>query len=140
MPTNVCTPVHMTGDLSFKAGAAVTGKRFVAPSADRTGGGTKGLSTDLQNAYVCSHAGAGIKAAGVAMYDTPINTMGGMYGTPGEVVPVTSGAAITAGAEVMSDANGKAIPLVPGTATNRANGLAMTSVAGTDLDVEIKLY
>jgi hypothetical protein len=88
-----------------------------------------------------AHCGAGKKAAGVNKYDVLSGKRGGCYGIPGSVVVMTSGAAITAGAEVMSDANGKAIPWT--FAASMANvpcGLAVSGVGATDTDVEIKLY
>jgi hypothetical protein len=136
MPDNVCTQIHETGDVSVRATANVTGGRFVAPSATRTGGGTLGLSTDTANIYGVAHAGAGAKAVGVAKYDIASGDEGGIHGRPGKIVPVTSGAAVTAGQEVQSDANGKAITLAAG----RPNGLALTTVGAADLPVEVKLY
>jgi hypothetical protein len=131
--TNVSTQYFETGNVSFRATANVTGKRFVAPSGDVTGG--PGLSTDMQNLYRCQHAGAGKKPAGVAKYDVTSGGTGGMHGQPGMIVPVTTGAAIVAGVEVESDANGMAITLASG----RAAGLAMSG-AGSGADCQVKLY
>ena len=136
MPDNVSTQYFETGNVSFKASAAVTGRRFVRPSANRTGGGSGGLSTVLDNVYVMALCGAGQKPAGVAKYDVPINGYGGVHGQPGMIVHVEAGAAITAGAEVESDATGRAIPLAAG----RPAGQAMTGASGAGAAAEIKLY
>lgn len=137
---NECIPYKEPGSATtFKATAGVTGKRFVAPSGNRTGGAAGGLSSDLANVLQCAHAGAGVKPLGVAKRDVANGALGGAHATPGMVVPVTAGATITAGQEVMSDASGQAIPHVPGTATNRAAGLALTGAAN-GADAEIRLY
>jgi hypothetical protein len=133
---NVSTQFHETGNVSFTADGDVVGQTFVAPSADRTGG--PGLSTDLANQFVFATCGAGKKAAGVAKYDVADGESGGVHGQPGMIVPVLAGAALTAGVEVMADATGKAIPHVPGTATNRALGLVMSGAASGAL-AQIKL-
>ena len=64
MPTNVnvCTPRHETGDVSYQASAAVTGKRFLKVTGNRTGG--IGLSTDARNVYVMGPCTAGARASG----------------------------------------------------------------------------
>lgn len=136
MPTNICYPLHETSDLTFRATAAVTGKRFVAPSGNRTGG--PGLSTDTANVYQMAHAAAGAKAFGVSKYDVASGSLGGAFGTPGKVVPVTTGAAVTAGQQVEVGATGFAIPWA-GTIATQPVGLAMTGAA-SGADVEIKLY
>lgn len=133
MPANVSTQYHETGNVSFHAAGAVVGKTFVRVSADRTGG--PGLSTDLENAWVMSTCGAGAKATGVAKYDVADQKSGGIHGQPGMIVPVTAGAAITAGQEVEVGAAGKAIPLASG----KAVGQAMSGAA-SGADCPVKLY
>jgi hypothetical protein len=132
LATNVSTQYFETGNVSFRATANVTGKRFVAPSGDVTGG--PGLSTDMQNLYRMAHPAAGARVAGVAKYDVPSGTVGGMHGQPGMIVPVTTGAAVTAGQQVQTDANGMAIPLAAGAIA----GLAMSG-AGSGADCQVKL-
>jgi hypothetical protein len=123
LATNVSTQYFETGNVSFRATANITGKRFVAPSGDVTGG--PGLSTDNQNLYRMATCGAGLKPAGVAKYDV----------SSGRIVPVTTGAAIVAGVQVQSDGAGAAITLASGVPA----GLAMSG-AGSGADCQVKLY
>lgn len=133
MPANECIPYKESGSaITFKATAAVTGKRFVAPSGNRTGG--PGLSTDLANVYQCAHAGAGAHAIGVSKYDVANGALGGAHASAGMIVPVTAGAALAAGQAVQSDANGQAIPLAAGVKL----GVCMNGAAG-GADAEIRL-
>jgi hypothetical protein len=145
LPANVCTPYHATGDVSFRAGAAITGKRFVAPSANRTGG--PALSTNLENVYVMSHAAANGAIAGVAKYDVAQDKRGSVYGTPGAIVPVTADGVIAAGEEIIVGTDGKAkkwtAPSLSGNAETLSLpvkvGIAMTGAAD-GADAQIKLY
>jgi len=130
---NVSLQYFETGDVSFRASGAVTGKTFVQPAANQTGG--PGLSTDLENLLVFKTCTAGQRPCGVAKYDVATGQGGGVHGQPGKIVPVTAGAAITAGQEVEVGAAGSAIPL----ATGRAAGLAMSGAAN-GADAMIKLY
>lgn len=134
MPINESIPVFEPADrVSGYCTAAVRGKRFVAPSADIPGG-----PTGTENVRI-AECGAGVKAVGVSCYNGAINEVIPLH-TDHSWVLMPAGAAITAGQEVMSDAQGRPIPLVPGTATNRANGLACSAQAVVDADVLIKLY
>lgn len=128
-------------DLTGQATAAVTGKRFLRVSAARNHKfnvlGTTGASDNNYKVAPCGVVGQ--PALGVAKYDQP--NIGGKVGIArGGIVPVTAGAALTAGTEVMTDALGQAIPWV--TAAGEANkklGIAMDdAVLGTD--AEILLY
>lgn len=130
MPNNECIPYFEPAHrVTARCTAAVRGKRFVAVSGDITGGpgGTENVRV--------AEAGAGVKAFGVACYDGVLNEEIPTL-NDGAIAPVTSGAAITAGQEVESDATGRAIPLAAG----RPCGLAVSSVGAADLDVAIKLY
>lgn len=139
MPSNICTPFYMTGDVSFKASAAVTGKRFVAPSGNRTGG--PGMSTDLANTYVAAHCPANGKASGVAKYDVAQGDYGPQFGTPGTILPVTADGAIAAGDLIVVGSAGKAkaATVASGVVTGGiVVGLAMTGAAdGTDAQIKL---
>lgn len=134
MPSNVEIQTGETSDVTVKASAAITGKRMVAPSGNRSGG--PALSTDLNNVYTMAHAGAGTKAFGVAKYDIASGALGGVIGTPGRRVIATAGAAIAAGAEVEVGTAGKVITLASG----KPVGLCLSAAAGDLSDCEIKLY
>src|SRR3954453_3495972 len=132
---NDCIPFKEPGSaVTGKATAAVVGKRFLAISGNRTGGGAGGLSTDLANVYQVAHAAAGARAIGVSRVDAANGSLVGIHTQPGIIVPVTAGATLTAGQEVQSDATGQAIPFAAGIQL----GVAMTG-ASAGADAEIKL-
>lgn len=134
MPANECIPLFETSDVTFQATAAVTGKRFVSPSADITSG--PGLSSTSEGSNLrMAHTTAAAKAFGVSTYDVASGAKGGAIGTPGRIVPVTAGGTITAGAEVEVGTTGQAVTL----ATGKAAGLAVTSATSGN-DVFVKLY
>lgn len=150
MPANECIPFKMPA-ISFtaKASAAITGKRFVVISGDRTGGGGPGaagstsvgagLSSDVENVYKVKLAGAGVQPVGVSGWDAALNEELKVYGmASGAILPVKAGEALVAGDEVMSNATGEAIKYVEG-AGKKAVGMAMTK-AGSAEDAEIKFY
>jgi len=133
MPANEVIPYYEVADrITARCSAAVTGKKFVKISGNRISG--PGLSAAGDGGtYQVAQTVAGDKAFGVAMWDAAINTMVPVIREG--IVPVTAGAAITAGQEVQSDANGAAIPLAAG----KALGLACTGAAN-GADAEIALY
>lgn len=131
---NDCIPYYKPGaDIPAACSAAVTGKRFLKVTGNRQSG--PGLSSTAEGSnYQVAQCVAGDKSIGVSMYDAPIN---GKVGIVREgIVPVTSGAAVTAGTEVQSDANGKAITLAAG----KPLGYAMSGVGAADTDLEVLLY
>lgn len=104
---NDCIPFKKPGaDISFKASSDVTGKRFVVPSGNRTGGGAGGLSSDLYNLYAAAHASANGPAVGVAAADVASGKVG--HAVSAGIVPVTASGSIAAGARVVVDTGGKA--------------------------------
>jgi hypothetical protein len=114
--------------------ATVRAGRCVAISADIPGGpfGTENIRI--------AEAGAGVKPVGVAITDGIINDEIPLH-TDHSVVPCVSGAAVTAGVEVMSDAQGRVIPWVSAASeANKKVGLAFNTVAGADLPIAVKLY
>lgn len=148
MPANECIPYfEPNATFTAKATGAVTGKRFVKIGATRTGGGGEGaggattvgvgLSTDLENLPVVKRTGAKDRAVGVAGWDAADKAEVKVFATGhGLRLPVTSGAAITAGEEVESDAEGRAIPFAAGVKL----GVAFVTVGGANLDTEILFY
>lgn len=101
-------------DLTCQAAAAITGRRFVVPTLPKQVASQALASDGAGGNPIVAMAGAGVKPLGVSTYDQP--TIGGkipiMRGH--KVVPVEMGAAGTVGAEVQSDATGRAIPLAAG--------------------------
>lgn len=92
---------------SAEAGAVVERRRFVKIDSDE-----KGVK-----------AGAGEAVIGASIVDA---AKGEVLEIANGIVMVEAGAAITAGSEVQSDANGKAIPLDQG----HVAGIAMTNASG----------
>lgn len=134
MPANTCYPLFETSDVTFQATAAVTGKRFVSPSADFTSG--PGLATTSEGSNLrMAHTTAAAKAFGVAAYDVANGKKGRVIGTPGRIVPVTAAGTIAAGAEVEVGAAGQAVTLAAG----KAVGIAVSGGTSGN-DVYVKLY
>jgi len=140
MPANECIPFYQPGArVTMKASAAVTGKRFVKISGNRTSGplvqAVQSNDTTEGGVYQAAQASAATDAVvGVAGWDAAINELFPVVSEG--IVPVTAGAAITAGLPVTTDANGKAIAA---TAANRVYGICMTAASGVDVDAEILL-
>jgi hypothetical protein len=138
VPNNVSTQFKETGNVSFTASGAVTGRRFVE-SADpgRTGG--PGLSEDLKNQYIFAQANAGSDAiVGVAKYDVADGESGGVHGQAGMIVEVEAGAALTPGTRVTSDAQGRAVAIAAAGDPTAAIVLGNGSAAAGDI-IEAKL-
>lgn len=139
-PTNLATPFYEDGDeLTGYCTAAVTGKRFVKIAANRQAGGPNLVGGAITDSIAGGNVSiaqcvAGDKVLGVAVYDQALGNLVPIYRAP-KVVPVTAGAAIAAGQEVQSDANGEAIPLAAG----KAAGLALDAAA-VGADAQIALY
>lgn len=110
-------------DLTAQASAAVTGKRFVAVSGNRTANGNVAVA----------HAAAAGRVFGVAAHDAAQNQL--VRVARGGVVRVTAAGAIAAFAEVQVGAGGTATALAAGVAV----GFALTAVAD-GADAEIALY
>jgi hypothetical protein len=145
---NECIPYKEPGaSVTARCSAAVKGKRLVKVSGNRTGGGGQGaagsvtvgvgLSTDLENLYKVAQCVAKDQCIGVSGWDSVINGEVKVFlKGKGIVLPITAGAAIAAGAEVESDAEGRVITLAAG----KAIGYCMTAVAAEGEDAEILLY
>jgi hypothetical protein len=110
-----CIPFKMPGaDVTGQASAAITGCRFVAISGDMQADGS----------VTVAHAGAGLRALGVAKYDAATGEKVGIYAGRGYVLPVTAGGAIAAGDAVEVGTNGQAITLAAGVAVGIAETAA----------------
>lgn len=111
-------------DITGRATAAVTGKRFLKISGNRSGG----------NIAVAPCA-AGDRSCGVAKYDAASGDIVGVARGNSRVVRVTAGAALAAGDEVQAGAGGVAIVAAAGAKL----GYALTAAAN-GADAEISLY
>jgi hypothetical protein len=140
VPSNECIPWQEDADrLPVQASAAITGKRFIKPSGARLSGplipatAQVGASDPVDGGRIqAAQCVAGDHSIGVSSWDMAVGE-GGVAISEG-VVPVTAGAAITAGQAVQSDANGAAIPLAAGVKL----GTAVDSAAN-GADAQIKL-
>jgi hypothetical protein len=133
---NSIVPLYEPGTrITAAVTAAVTGGKFVRPSGNFQSGPLLSTASDGGNIQVAT-CGAGLRALGVAGYDgaTAGDKIPVICGHD-IVVPMTAGAAITAGQEVESDANGNPIPL----ATGRPNGMAISGAAN-GATVYIRLF
>lgn len=125
MPANECIPYYEPGSrITFKASAAITGKRFIDISAT--------LSSDGN--LTCAPATAEGKALGVSSFDVASEHRGTMLLAP-MVVPITAAEGITAGEEVQVATGGKAAKLASGKAVGRA-----LATVTTGNDCKVLLY
>jgi hypothetical protein len=133
---NAIEPLYEPGGrLTGRCTAAVTGGRFVRISAAPSSGPALNTSADGSNISV-AHCGAAGKAIGVAGWDGPsVGDKIAVLARPGMIVPMTAGGTVAVGAEVESDANGKADTLASG----RPNGLAITAGVN-DGTIYVRLY
>lgn len=137
---NDCIPLFRPGvDITAQASAAVTGKRVVKISGNITSGPGLSATAEGSNPRVAHCSGAADVPFGVSKYDAVIN---GKVGVIREgIVPVTAGAPITAGQQVMADANGQVIPYVyAGAAVPIPVGTAIADASsGADCYVALRL-
>lgn len=135
MPANECIPFKEPGSaITAIATAAVKGKRFVKITGPRTGGGgsgatgslsgTAGLSDDVHNVYRAANCNvAGEASAGVAKHDEAEAGRFGIFAARrGTILPIVAGADINYGDEVMTDAEGRAIPKSEALSATKAEG------------------
>jgi hypothetical protein len=138
---NAIVPLYRRGiDLTGRATGAIGAGKFVRFTGVFEGGPLLDVSTPLSpltggNNFRVALCGAGLKASGVAAWDTTADGDKVLCYGPNEIVPMTAGAAITGGNEVESDASGNPIPLASG----RPCGQAVAS-AGNGLVVYVRLY
>lgn len=127
MVNNTCVPFYEPGGhITGLASEALTGKTFVAITADRD---------ETHNAVVVGTPDAAGRVFGVASHDAAISSYVTIIRGPGFVVPVTAAGAIAAFAEVEVDATGKVVTLAAGAAV----GFAVTAALDTE-DAQIALY
>lgn len=140
MPNNICVPLFDGGDkpVTVRATANVVGKTFGAISADIQSGPaitTTALPATWDGGNLqAATCAAGAKADGVFAYDQVSGQVVPLL-KHGNTVPVTAGAAVTAGQQVEVGANGKAIPLASGIAVGKA-----TTTAANNADCFVELY
>lgn len=139
MPSNECIPyteaaytqkltVHFTGN--------VTGKRFVGPLTTYQSGPALSATAEGGNLQCAGAPSAGGQVGGVAGWDVTAPGKGQVIRGGGTILPVMSGAAVTAGDELQVDASGRVIPET----TGRSVGKAHSAVGGADLEVIVELY
>jgi hypothetical protein len=141
MPANECIPIYEGAycqKLTVHFAAAVQGKRFCGPlttfqssplalDAAATGG-------NIQTAGVPA---AGGEVGGVVGWDVGIAGKGQVIRGAHVMLPVMSGAAVTAGVDLEVDSVGRVINLAaPGVRVGRSH----SSTAGADLEVVVELY
>lgn len=143
---NECMPVYDPGAaVTAHADAAITGKQCVRVSAakqagsDLTPGGadqTGGGNVRVDQTFT---AGTAVPTFGIADRDAALGNKVGVL--RGGVLPVTCGAAVTAGTRVMPDATGRAIPYAAGAGPDIAAvlGLALTTTTGAGQEVIVDL-
>ncbi|KUI13454.1 hypothetical protein AU191_16830 [Mycolicibacterium acapulense] len=127
MSTTMHNPsVYAPGaDITGEATAAVTAKRFVVISGNRTAGGNIAVAP----------AAAGARPCGVAGNDAAIGGLVRVVRGNSRVVRVTASGAIAANVEVQVGANGTVATKAAGLAV----GYALTAAAD-GADAEISLY
>src|SRR5689334_3051066 len=127
MSTTIANPsVYDPGkDITAEATTAVTARRFLAVSGNRTAGGNIAVASATAGGRTCGVAGNDAAAGGL------VRVVRGNS----RVVRVTASGAIASGAEVQVGANGTATALAAGVAV----GYAITGAADA-ADAEISLY
>lgn len=127
MSTTITNPsVYAPGqDITAEATAAITARRFLAISGNRTSGGNIAVATATAAGRICGVAGADAASGGL------VTVIRGNS----RVVKVTAGGSIAAGAEVEVGAAGRAVAKSSGVAV----GYALTQ-ASNNADAEISLY
>lgn len=111
-------------DITGRASAAITGKRFLKISGNRSSGN-----------IAVAHADAAGRVCGVSKYDAASGDIVGVARGNSRVTLVTAGGNIAAFAEVEVGSNGQAVTKASGVAV----GYAVTA-ATSGADAEISLY
>lgn len=144
---NECIPYYeaaYTQKLTIHAGYAITGKTFVGPLTGYQGAGP-GLAADPLptgdggNLIAPAAPAANGQVSGVAAWDAASGSKAVIIRGEGTMVPVTSGAAVASGDELMVDAQGRVITYVVA-AANRRVGKAHSATGAAGNDVVVELY
>lgn len=144
---NECIPYYegpYTQTLTVHAGYAMTGKTFAGPTTSYQGAGP-GLAADPLPTgdggnLICPAApAAGGQVGGVINWDVPSGAKAVLIRGEGTVLPVTSGAAVAVGDELMVNVSGQVIPFVVA-AGNRKVGKAHSAAGAAGVDVVVELY
>lgn len=143
--TNECIPYYegpYAQTLTVHAAYALVGKTFAGPlttyQTDGPGLASDPLAVNNGGNLICAAAPtAGGAVSGVAMWDVAILGKAVIIRGTGVFLPVTSGAAITAGALLKVTTAGKVITATTGAVVV---GLAHSTVGATDLDVVVELF
>lgn len=143
-PVNECIPFYEAAyaqHLTVWFTGAMTGKRFCGPlTTFQSGPGALSAdplpTNDGGNIQCAGAPAAGGEVGGVVKYDVGASARGGVIRGAGVMLPVSSGAAVTAGNELQADASGRVIPYSSG----RKVGKAHSTVGAADLDVVVELY
>lgn len=138
---NDCIPIYEPGGtLTCHCDVAVTGKRFVAVSAEPQGGaqalvslGNDGSGGNIRVGMPTANA----RVLGVANRDRPAGGKVGVLSTPGLIVPITCSAAVAFNDEVSTDADGRCKKAVAGQV---AVGIVVGGTTAANQDAAVKLY
>jgi hypothetical protein len=138
MALNECIPRYEPGaDLTGHCTAAVRGRRLLVISGDKQTPLGEGVTDDTSGGNVrVAESGADGNAFGVAGYDAAINKKVKIVRGYGKVVPIVSGAAVTAGDLVKSDAQGRVINAA---GTGRVVGRAIETCTAADQLILVEL-
>lgn len=145
MPVNECIPFEEDGSrVPVQASTAITGKRFIAPVANRLSGplipatAQSGASDPYDGGRIqAGHCAAGATPLGVSSWDMAVGD-GGVAIREG-VVPVTAAAAIAVGAAVEVGANGQAQTWGGTVATAKVGICVNGAASGADAEIALLL-
>lgn len=146
MPSNECityVEASYTQKITVNVGYAVTGKTFAGPLLGYQTAGEPGLAADPLATYdggtltVPAAPSAGGEVSGVVNWDVAQHGFAVLTRGAGTVLPVTSGAAITAGANLKVDTSGRVVTATTGSVVV---GKALSTVAGSGLDTVVELF
>ena len=140
MAVNECIPYYEAAYTQRLTVHVITtafiGKRFVGPLTTFQSGPGLAATAEGGNLQASGAPAAGGEVGGVAAWDQAVGKKGAVIRGAGTIVPVTSGAAITAGAELEVDNVGRVITATSG----RVVGKAHNTVGAAGSDVQVELY